>query len=208
MKAAIAIAVTLTTVGVAHADRREASLHAHAVGSLLSLGTSGTDQVASAPAFGVAARASYATSNLYQYDAQLTLLAGSGSWDQGTFMVRGGSVTGPFSRSAQAARLDAGVTLRFGVAVIPTVRVAVGVQGARLSAAEVDIGGATQTADDGASIGLNVVGSASAGLDYRVNRRLIVGAAAGATVAVPGLGETWRSFDLTLHAAYYYYPRW
>ena len=52
MKAAIAIAVTLTTVGVAQADRREASLHAHAVGSLLSLGTSGTDQVASAPAFG------------------------------------------------------------------------------------------------------------------------------------------------------------
>jgi hypothetical protein len=209
MRAPLALATAIVVApATAAADRREASLHAHAIGGLVTLGGPATDDTSSALALGVAARASYATSNRFQYDAQLAVLAGSADWDRGTFDTRGGTVTGPFSRGVQAARLDAGVTLRFGVALIPTVRVALGVQGVRYGAAEVDNGASTVTAAGSDALGLHLIGSASAGLDYRVNRRLIVGAAAGASLAVPGVGEAWRSFDVTLHAAYYYYPRW
>ncbi len=209
MRAPLALAAALLVAPTtASADRREASLHAHAIGGLVNLGGPDTDDTSSAMALGVAARASYATSNRFQYDAQLAVMAGSADWDLGTFNTRGGTVSGPFARGIQAARLDAGATLRFGVTVIPTVRVALGVQGVRYGAAEVGNGGSTVTADGSDALGLHLVGSASAGLDYRVNRRLIVGAAAGASLALPGVGEPWRSFDVTFHAAYYYYPRW
>ncbi len=206
-----AFAIVTAAAGTAHADRREASLHAHAVGGALTLGDARSDGTGLAS--GIAARASYATSNAFQYDAQLTLLAARASFASASFMPAGRPpVSGPFTRSAQASRLDAGATLRLGVQWIPTLRVAAGAQLVRRGAPTVDLGAATADGEEAtgvaAALDLNLVGIATVGLDYRVNRRLIVGAAAGVVQAVPGVGPTWRTFDVTLHAAYYWYPRW
>lgn len=208
------LALVLVTAALSarpvHADRREASLHAHLVGGAVTLGDDRGD--GSGIAGGIAVRASYATTNLFQYDAELSLLAARASFDSATFAPAGRPpVTGPFTRSAQATRLDAGVTFRLGVRLIPTARLAAGIQAVRRGAPTVDLGTTTAEGEDAtgvaADFGLNVVGTATVGLDYRVNRRVIIGAAAGAAIAAPGIGPTWRSFDVTVHGAWYWYPR-
>lgn len=211
MRAAVLVVITWTLgVGAAQADRREASLHAHLVAGAVTLGDDRGD--GSGAVGGVATRTSYATSNLFQYDAELSVLAGRASFDSATFAPPGRpSVTGPFTRSAQAARLDAGVTFRFGVRWIPTARLAAGVQLVRRGAPTVDLGTTTAEGEDAtgvpADVTLNLIGTATLGLDYRINRRVIIGAAAGTVLGAPGVGPTWRSFDVTVHGAWYWYPR-
>lgn len=210
----VLVVAGVLAAGVAHADRREASLHVQPVGGLLSLGEANASGPGSGGFGGLAVRASYATANAFQYDAQATVAYGSASFDQGEFHL-GGSATptlAPFTMATQAVRLDAGVTLRLGVRWIPTLRVAAGVQGVRRASPAVTFAGVTYRGPDdtgqAASLGIGPVATATAGLDYRVDRRWIVGAAVGAVAAVPGLGDGWRSLDLTVHAARYWYPRW
>ena len=103
-----------------------------------------------------------------------------------------------------------GVTLRLGVRWIPTVRLAAGAQVVRRGSPVVMVDGVTFTGEDTApaSLSVNLVGTATVGLDYRVGRRMIVGASVGTTVSVPGLGDAWREATLTLLVARYWYPRW
>lgn len=212
MRPAICLAALLATTALAYADRREASVHAHAIGGAVTMdddaSTSGSGTGALA---GLAVRASYATRNAWQYDTQLTLGYGRASFDAGQFLLGGGTpMTVPFTVSSQLARLDAGVTLRLGVRWIPTVRLAVGAQAVRRGSPVATAGGFEFTGDDTAppSLSANLIGSATVGLDYRMSRRLIVGAAVGATTAVPGVGDSWREATITVHAARYWYPRW
>lgn len=196
----------------AHADRREASVHAHLLGGLLSADDSATADAGTGPAGGIAVRASFATRNSFQYDASLSFLAGQASFDEGTFTpMDQPTFTGPFTIATQALRLDAGATLRLGVVWIPTIRLAAGLQARHLGAPTVEIGG-VMTSDESrtgrtADYALDAVAVASLGLDHRINRRLIVGLAAGASYAVPLGGESFRTLELTAHAAYYWYPR-
>ncbi len=217
MKAACTGGALLVILGLwtgsARADRREASLHAQVVGGVATLGDGDANGTSSTPLGGLAVRASYATHNLWQYDVALSLLGtGEASFPSTTFVpAERPAVTGPYTISQQVTRLDGGLTFRLGVAWIPTARVALGVQGRRHGGPVVSNGmrQVSGEADTGRSseIGLDVIGAATVGLDHRINRRLIVGAAAGATVAVPLGGETFRSFEATLHASYYWYPR-
>jgi hypothetical protein len=210
VRACGAALVTLTaTTGLAHADRRETSVHAHVVGGALALADHGT--TGGGGWGGLAIRASRATRNSFQYDTQLTLGYGTAAFDQGSFPLQGGApVMAPYTLASQLARLDAGVTLRLGVQWIPTVRLAAGVQATRRASPVVTYNG-TEFAGDASGqapqLTANLVGAATVGLDYRWNRRLIVGAAAGVSAAVPGVGDAWRSFDVTAHAAYYWYWR-
>jgi hypothetical protein len=198
---------------VAAADRREASVHAHLVGAFLNAGdeASVNGGRGSGPLGGLAVRASFATRNSYQYDVALSLLAGRASFDQGVFTPMGmPSRTGPFTVATQAARLDGGVTVRLGVRWIPTVRVAAGLQARHRGAPVVTVGGIEineSMTGRSADLQLDAVGVADVGLDFRVNRRVIVGAAAGASYAVPIGGEAFRTVEVTAHAAYYWYPR-
>lgn len=210
---AIALGVLAMGLGPARADRREASLHAHMVGGLATTSDPATDSSGSAPLGGLAVRASYATSNSFQYDVSLSLLAtGGASFSSGTFTPMGRPpVTGPFTVPSQVTRLDGGVTLRLGVAWIPTLRFAAGVQGRRRGAPIVTTGGVEVSGEDetgrGEELGLDLVGGATVGIDHRLNRRMIIGAAVGASLAVPLGGESFRTFEGTVHAAYYWYPR-
>ena len=210
-RAAVAAVLLCATSRVAAADRREASLHAHLVGAFLTARDEASPSLGSGPLGGVAVRASFATSNSYQYDLALSFLAGRVSFDEGRFTPMDlPERTGPFTITTQAARLDGGVTLRLGVRWIPTVRVAAGLQARHRGAPAATVDG---IAIDPSQIGrdadfqLDAVGVADVGLDFRVNRRLIVGAAAGASYAVPLGGEAFRTVEVTVHAAYYWYPR-
>lgn len=126
--ALVAATALLAPAAIANADRREASVHVHAVGGPLSMEDDASTAGAGTGALaGLAVRASYATRNAWQYDTQLTLGYGRASFDAGQFLLGGGTpMTVPFTVSSQLARLDAGVTLRLGVRWIPTVRLAVG----------------------------------------------------------------------------------
>lgn len=207
-RAALALALAAAPA-VAHADRRETSVHAHLIGGPLALADHG--QSGSGGWGGLAIRASKATRNSFQYDTQLTLGYGAASFDQGTFALQGGApVMAPYTLASQLARLDAGVTLRLGVQWIPTVRLAAGVQATRRASPVVTYNGTEFSGDasgQAPQLTANLVGSAMVGLDYRWNRRLIIGAAAGATAAVPGVGDSWRALEVTCHAAYYFYMR-
>jgi hypothetical protein len=213
MRCVLVTTLLAVAAGSAHADRRETSLHAQTIGGLAMTGDAAVDDTGSAPLGGIGIRASYATSNLFQYDVSLSLLdTGGASFPTATFMTPGRpAVSGPYTISSQLTRLDGGVTFRLGVAWIPTVRLAVGGQARRRGGPVVMSGGAQVTGEDrlgrGSELGFDVVGTGTVGLDHRINRRLIVGAAAGASMAVPLGGESFRTLEVTLHAAYYWYRR-
>jgi hypothetical protein len=211
---AVGIAALLAlAAGTARADRRETSLHAHMVGGLAMAGDADTSDTGSAPLGGLAVRASYATHNSFQYDLSISLLAtGNASYPSTTFMPPGRpSVTGPYTIAQQVTRLDAGVTFRLGAAWIPTIRLALGGQGRRSGGPVVMSGGSEVTGDEqlgrGSEVGFDLVGTTTVGLDHRLNRRLIVGAAVGTSMAVPLGGDAFRTFEGTVHAAYYFYRR-
>lgn len=212
---ALAVGLGLVTLGAstARADRREASLHAHAVAGLATAGDAAAAEDGSAPLGGLAVRASYATHNAFQYDAALTLLATGGAGFPSTTFTPPGRppLTGAYTVATQLARLDGGVTLRPGVVWIPTVRLAAGVQARRSGGPVVESGGMSVSGEAltgrGSDLGVDVVGVATVGLDHRIDRRLIVGAAVGASYAVPLGGEAFRTLEVTLHVSRYWYPR-
>ncbi len=188
-------------------------MHAHMVGGLAVAADADATDTGSAPLGGLAVRASYATRNAFQYDVSLSLLAtGGAAYPSTTFMPPGRpGVTGPYTVAQQLTRLDGGITMRLGVAWIPTVRVALGAQGRRQAGPVVESAGGEVMGEEslgrGGSLGFDLVGSGTVGLDHRINRRIIVGAAAGASMAVPLGGDAFRTFEVTAHAAYYWYPR-
>lgn len=199
--------------GVAHADRREASLHAHAVAGLATTTDPAATRSASAPLGGLAVRAGYATHNNFQLDVAIAVLAtGGAGFSGGTFQPTGRPpVSGPFAVTTQVVRLDGGVTTRLGVVWIPTLRLAGGFAGRHRGAPVVSSGGVEVSGVDatgrGGALQLDLVATATAGLDRRLGRRCIVGAAIGGSVALPLGGESFRTIEATFHAAYYWYPR-
>src|SRR5262249_31093466 len=129
--------LVVASSSTARADQDEASAHVQLVGGLARLGDdASTNPPATAPLLGLEGRASYAFSDWYQLDTALTV-AGSGSahFDFGTFDPPGPppKVMGAFRVTQQLVRLDVGATLRLGVRFIPTLRVAIGAEGRRVS---------------------------------------------------------------------------
>ena len=207
----LALALVAGAAGSAAGDRREASVHAHVIGGAFAVRDEAAADTALGPAFGAAVRASRATHNIFQYDASFAVIAGRVHFGAGRFAVSGQPPrTGPFTIAQVIARVDGGATLRLGVAWIPTVRVAVGLQARRRGSPVAILGGVEV---GGAALGrradyhVDAVASIAAGLDHRLNRRLVVGASAGASHAVPLGGPAFDSLELTVHAAYYWYPR-
>lgn len=206
-----AVAFALIAPSVAHADRAEASLHAHALGGAAIVSDPATADAATTPIAGIAIRASYARSNLYQYDAQLTFAStGAASFQDGSFTLGGEPATGvPFALTTRLVRLDAGVTFRFGVRVIPTLRLAIGVDERLRGAPIISFAGSEQHADgrDG-DTATDLVGVGAVGLDYRFGRHMIAGASVGGTVAAPLGSPGWKTIEASVHFAYYFYPLW
>lgn len=218
MTVRLAIAALLAAAAwpaTARADRREASVHAHLIGGVAATTDehAGETRTGAAPLGGIAVRASYARRNHLQYDAAFALLAtGAAGLGDGHFAPAGRPpVDGPYAIATQVARLDAGATLRLGVAWIPTLRLAAGAQARRRGAPVVDSASGTISGADaigrGPELTADLVGSAAAGIDHRPSRRLVIGAALGGSIALPLDGHRFYTVELTLHAAYYWYPR-
>lgn len=209
--ATMVVVLLLSSSATARGDRAEASLHAHAVGGVAMVSDQATNETAVAPLVGVAARASYARSDWFQYDAQLTIASTSAaSFDAGSFRFNDEAANDvPFQLTTRLVRFDLGATFRFGVKVIPTVRVAVGIDARFRGAPVVSLGGSEQEADGRhGDIATDLVGTGAVGLDYRVGPRLIAGASIGGSLAVPFGGPDWRTVEASAHVAYYFYPLW
>jgi hypothetical protein len=215
-KISVAIHVALAALWlvpghVAHADEDEASLHAHVQFGRATIGIrEAAGQTDSAPFVGMGARATYATSNWYAYEASVWAggltspacytrgaVAGEESWCWRTAWVRG----------------DLGVTVRLGVRFIPTLHAALGVQTrfARQGFAIVpatrydDPRDAPKYAVPGHMAIMEMVGTLGAGLDYRLGDHWVAGLAT--TVQRTVIGEApFQSLAATFHFSYYLYP--
>lgn len=212
LAAAAAMATLCAPTRIAAADAFEASLHAHAVGGVALVGDDATDETAATPLGGLAVRVSYARANWYQFDTQLTVAtSGAAAFEEGSFRFNNEpAVVAPFTLTTRVARLDVGATFRFGVRLIPTVRVAVGVQERFRGAPVIALAGVEQPNADGrdGDMATDAVGVGAVGLDYRFGPRLIAGASVGGTVAYPFDGPSWRTLEASAHVAYYWYPLW
>lgn len=181
-----AVAVT-DPDAIACADRYEASLHAHAIGGAASAGDPAAARAAWTVLGGAGVRASYARSNRWQLDAQVSALAGgAAAFARGHFTFDGEPVDAPFAVSTRLARLDLGATARFGVRIVPTVRLAAGVQARWRGAPVVHLPGGDRADADGRAAGVLIepVAIASAGIDVRLDEHLVVGAAVGGSVVL------------------------
>lgn len=208
---AVAVAVAVGLGGAsapARADRYEASLHVHALAGAAWWRDPAADQRARSTLAGLGVRVSYARANWVQYDAQLTAAAsGAAGFGRGRFRFGGEPVSAPFSIAGQVVRLDAGATVRLGVRVIPTARLALGVEERFTGAPVVAVGGVRRDDADGRGPARTtaLVGVAGLGVDYRLGPHLIAGAALGGSASAD---LDLITLELGVHAAWYWYPLW
>lgn len=206
----VIVAVMFCSTRSVRADRYEASLHAHAVGGAAIVSDPATTETAVTPLGGIAVRASYARSNLWQYDLQLTAATtGAAHFDAGAFSFNGEApTTVPFSVTTRFVRFDAGATFRWGVELIPTARVAVGVAGRFRGAPAIEGFDLPDPDGRGDVLVMDLVGVGAVGLDYRFGPHWIAGASIGGSVAALSTGPAWRTVEASAHLAYYWYPLW
>jgi hypothetical protein len=197
--------------GPARADAWEASLDVRPLGGLAVLGDDAAPgQVQRSYLAGGAARMTYATRDLFAYEAELAV-ARSGlatyervAWDE---------EMGELERITELARAQVGVRLRLGARFIPTVHVAVGGQ------ARVPVPSRLLLADGSVIEGPNapwswaLTVSGGLGFDYRINARWVAGVAVSAIQAFPLQafplgGARFQSLEGGLHVSYVWYPHW
>jgi len=196
----------------AQADRYEASVHVQPSAGVALVDDPASEETVAVPLVGLGVRASYARSNRYQYDVQIVgATTSAASFERGEFSIGGDAVpASAFTVTTRLVRLDVGATFRFGVRLVPTVRLALGVQERFRGAPIIALAdGAHEGADGRGADGVtDVYGFGAVGLDYRINRRLTAGASVGGSYAVPLGGPGWRTIEASAHLAWYWYPLW
>lgn len=199
----------------AHADKDEASLHAHVQFGKATMGEIDAPSVTdSAPFVGVGARATYAISNWYAFEASL----GYGHLQRQTVHTIDTKV-GEVERSWHTVwtQADLGITARLGVRFIPTLHAALGVQlrtwqggretrgtslGCRPKNPDIPVMCSENLPDQAM---LEIVGTLGAGLDYRLGDHWVAGVAVTGQRAA--LAEApFHTIAATFHFSYYFYP--
>jgi hypothetical protein len=130
-------------------------------------------------------------------------------YDSARVSLMGTPTTGHLARTTSIAQLRAGATLRGGVGWVPTLHLGVGVGGRSLTAATLgDSGGADVTPDGmSASLSMDIVVLARAGIEHRLDRRWGVGVSVEASRAF-GFGTS--PIDAVsggISLSYSWYPR-
>ena len=188
-----------------HADAEEASLFVHAVSGAGMLGDPATPGTRTLPFAGTALRFTYATHDVFAYEAEL---AWSRTADVAVFenvMFEG--FTGDLERVSYLGRLQAGVRLRLGARYIPTVHLAAGVMAHAAMRSHFVLPGSVVVEGPGFALGWAPMASAGLGFDYRINARWAAGTSVSAlSTLVPGDG--FHSIEGELHVSYVWYPHW
>jgi hypothetical protein len=146
---------------------------------------------------GMAAHVAYPVGRYYAYDAGLTV-AGSG-------MARFPGVmldhdTGEMLRTMMLTRFELGASARLPVRLTPVVRVGLGVQGRALLASRLVLasGAAVEGPDD--ELIIDLTGSATVGIDYRITRAWRAGVGVTALRAVPlDNGPLFEAWEGSIH---------
>lgn len=218
-KISIAIHVVLAALWLmpgheAHADKDEASLHAHVQFGRATVGEiDAPDKTDSAPFAGVGAQATYAIRNWYAFEASLSY----GQLRRQTVHTVD-TEEGEVDRSWHMgwAQADLGITARLGVRFIPTLHAALGVQrrtwqgGRETEDASMDCPSrrffpsksCLRALPDQAM--LELVGTLSAGLDYRLGDHWIAGLSVTAQRAALA-DAPFHTIAARFHFSYYFY---
>lgn len=200
---------------VAHADKDEASLHAHVQFGRATMGEiDAPDETDTTPFAGVGARATYAISNWYAFEASLEygqLLRQTVY----TVDIESGQVDRSWHMAWTQAEL--GITARLGVRFIPTLHAALGLQhrtwqggreirstspGCRSKNPNVPVMCADELPDHAT---LDLLGTLGVGLDYRLGDRWVTGVAVTGQRAVMAEAP-FHTIAVTFHFSYYFYP--
>lgn len=195
--------------GLAHADAEEASLFLHAVSGAGMLGDPAAPGTRTLPLAGAALRFTYATHDVFAYEAEL---AWSRTADVAVFddvMFEG--FTGDLERVSYLGRLQAGVRLRLGARYIPTLHLGAGVLAhAAMQSHFIIPNGSGAVVVEGPGFALRWAPMASVGLgfDYRIDSHWVAGISVSAlSTLVPG-DDGFRSIEGGLHVSYFWYPHW
>jgi hypothetical protein len=185
----------------AHADEDEASFHSQLQVGQATIGEPELDGATNELfTLGVGARATYATSNWYAYEAHLT-------WTQPTrsaYYERGDGLF--IARQNGWLRLDAGLTARLGVEYVPTVHAAVGAQTRFGGRARTSFESWTYETDGYAAFDL--VGSLGLGFDWRPpgeGDHWVFGAMGMVQRVLWSTGPSLETRSLMFHIGYYFY---
>lgn len=203
--AVVGVAVSLAT-SAARADRYEASIAGELRAGLARVGEQGAPATASVPSLGVAGRLTHAWHNSLAWDVQLgAALTQPATFPDASVLVGGRPEMGTVTRRTITADAQLGAELRFGARVIPTVRLGFGPQ--LRYRTESDLGALPDVLP--AATSLDVLVSVAVGLDLRVGRHLVIGAALQLDHAQPlGDAPAHDVIGVTLRVSDFFYPRW
>jgi hypothetical protein len=189
------------------ADEHEAELGASATGGLARVAEKGATDADTVPAVGVGARLSYGVRNWLAVEGHVAIASlGEAEYQDMRVSIAGGSPRdGDLTRTTRTARAVGGALLRGGVAWVPTAFLGAGVQGRWQGAAAFSATGGTPDGYDD-TLAVDLVATARVGLDRRLGRRWVVGAAVGVTHAFPLGGPAFDVVEGGLSLGAFWYP--
>lgn len=200
------VACVAALPSLAHADAEEASIFVHAVSGTGMLGDPAAPGTRTLPLAGTALRFTYATHDVFAYEAEL---AWSRTADVAVFedvMFEG--FTGDLERVSYLGRLQAGVRLRLGARYIPTLHLAAGVMAHAAMQSHFVLPGSIVVEGPGFALDWAPVASAGLGFDYRISARWVAGASVSALSTLVPDDDGIQSIEGELHVSYFWYPHW
>jgi hypothetical protein len=189
------------------ADEHEAELGAFAIGGMARVAEKGAPEADTVAAVGVGARLSYGVRDWLAVEGHVSIanLSEAEYPDMSVSIGGGASRDGDLTRTTRTTRAVGGALLRGGVAWVPTAFLGAGVQGRWQGAAAFSATGGTPDGY-GDTLAVDLVATARVGLDRRLGRRWVVGAAVGVTHAFPLGGPAFDVVEGGLSVAAFWYP--
>jgi hypothetical protein len=209
--APLRVALLLVVLGTAsaRADRYEAQWSARPLAGLAMLKEEGASGGTRTLAGGLSVGVEYGLSNSFDLGVELvTLMTATTALPKTPVLLDGGrEERSSLSRRASSTMLLVGPTWRFGVSWIPVVSVAAG-GGMRVRSAGRfnDLG--FSPSEKAATMALDLGGSASVGIERRVNRRMTVGGYVSALASWSPSAPVLPAATVSIGISYVNYPRW
>lgn len=197
----------LGAVREARGDEHEAELGAFATGGMARVAEKGARDADTVPTVGVGARLSYGVRDWLAVEGHVSIAnLGQAEYQDMTVSIAGGaSRDGDLTRTTRTVRAVGGAQFRGGVAWVPTAFLGAGMQGRWQGAAAFSATGGTPDGYDD-TLAIDVVATARVGLDRRLGRRWVVGAAVGVTHAFPLGGPAFDVVEGGLSLGAFWYP--